>query len=171
MRDNTGFWYELLSNGNLASFLFNEKKPNWKQGLQIAFGSARGPLYLHEESYTQLIHCDIKPQNRLLDECHNAIISDFRLAKLLLVNQSGTETGIRGTNNEEGYANARRNSSCYNSPNTFILLVMLTLADINLVCASLSTCCWLLLLHVFLSYLLVSSAIKISFLLLFIQKT
>ncbi|KAK2368921.1 G-type lectin S-receptor serine/threonine-protein kinase LECRK3 [Trifolium repens] len=39
----------------------------------------------------------ILPQNILLDDQYNARISDFGLAKLLLINQSHTQTGIRGT--------------------------------------------------------------------------
>ncbi|KAH1037825.1 hypothetical protein GYH30_056919 [Glycine max] len=89
--------YEFLSNGTLANFLFGDFKPNWNQRVQIAFGIARGLVYLHEECCTQIIHCDIKPQNILLDEQYNARISDFGLSKLLKINESHTETGIRGT--------------------------------------------------------------------------
>ncbi|CAJ1977797.1 unnamed protein product [Sphenostylis stenocarpa] len=89
--------YEFLSNGTLANFLFGDFKPNWNQRVQIAFGISRGLVYLHEECCTQIIHCDIKPQNILLDEYYNARISDFGLSKLLMINQSRTETDIRGT--------------------------------------------------------------------------
>ncbi|KAK9999254.1 hypothetical protein SO802_018857 [Lithocarpus litseifolius] len=89
--------YEFLSNGTLASFLFGDLKPSWNQRIQIAVGIARGLLYLHEECNTQIIHCDIKPQNILLDDNYNARISDFGLAKLLIMNQSKTHTNIRGT--------------------------------------------------------------------------
>ncbi|KAL5079040.1 hypothetical protein RYX36_007461 [Vicia faba] len=89
--------YELMSNGTLATFLFTPLKPNWNQRVQIAIGIARGLVYLHEECSTQIIHCDIKPQNIPLDDDYNARISDFGLAKLLLINQSHTKTGIRGT--------------------------------------------------------------------------
>jgi hypothetical protein len=89
--------YEFLSNGTIAGFLFGDLKPNWKQRVQIAFGIARGLLYLHEECNTQIIHCDIKPQNILLDEYYNARICDFGLAKLLMMDQSQTQTAIRGT--------------------------------------------------------------------------
>ncbi|KAL9386262.1 hypothetical protein Peur_019386 [Populus x canadensis] len=89
--------YEFMSNGSLSSFIFQDAKPGWKKRIQIAFGVARGLLYLHEECSNQIIHCDIKPQNILLDEYYYARISDFGLAKLLLLDQSQTHTAIRGT--------------------------------------------------------------------------
>ncbi|XP_021832245.1 G-type lectin S-receptor-like serine/threonine-protein kinase LECRK3 [Prunus avium] len=89
--------YEFLSNGTLAGFLFADTKPSWTQRIEIACGVAKGLLYLHEECSTQVIHCDIKPQNILLDDYYTARISDFGLAKLLMLNQSHTHTAIRGT--------------------------------------------------------------------------
>ncbi|KAM5582573.1 hypothetical protein ABKV19_002809 [Rosa sericea] len=89
--------YEFMSNGTLASFLFGETRPNWYQRRQIALGIARGLLYLHEECSNQIVHCDIKPQNILLDDSFTARISDFGLAKLLRLDQTRTITGIRGT--------------------------------------------------------------------------
>ncbi|KAM7497313.1 hypothetical protein LguiA_021727 [Lonicera macranthoides] len=89
--------YEYMSNGTIASFLFGDTKPSWNLRTRIAFGIARGLLYLHEECTTQIIHCDIKSHNVLLDECYNAKISDFGLAKLLMVDQSRILTAIRGT--------------------------------------------------------------------------
>ncbi|XP_057952908.1 G-type lectin S-receptor-like serine/threonine-protein kinase LECRK4 [Malania oleifera] len=89
--------YEFMSNGTLASSLFGELKLTWHQRTQIACGIARGLVYLHEECSTQIIHCDIKPQNILLDDWYNARISDFGLAKLLYVDQNQTYTAIRGT--------------------------------------------------------------------------
>ena len=89
--------YEYMSNGTLADHLFGDFKPSWSARIQVIQGVARGLLYLHEECSTQIIHCDIKPQNILIDDHHNARISDFGLAKLLVMNQSHTNTGIRGT--------------------------------------------------------------------------
>ncbi|XP_068344298.1 G-type lectin S-receptor-like serine/threonine-protein kinase RLK1 [Pyrus communis] len=54
-------------------------------------------MYLHEECSTQIIHFDIKPHNILLDDSFTARISDFGLAKLLLSDQTLTNTVIRGT--------------------------------------------------------------------------
>ncbi|XP_030952774.1 G-type lectin S-receptor-like serine/threonine-protein kinase LECRK2 [Quercus lobata] len=89
--------YEFMSNGSLASFLFGGSRPYWHQRIQIALETARGLFYLHEECSTQIIHCDIKPQNILLDDSFSARISDFGLAKLLKADQTRTTTGIRGT--------------------------------------------------------------------------
>ncbi|KAI0522886.1 hypothetical protein KFK09_005275 [Dendrobium nobile] len=89
--------YEFMSNGTLASYLFQTEKPRWEKRVQIAYGVARGLSYLHEECKNQIIHCDIKPQNILLDEYLTARISDFGLAKLLQTDQTRTKTSIRGT--------------------------------------------------------------------------
>ncbi|XP_062017601.1 G-type lectin S-receptor-like serine/threonine-protein kinase LECRK1 [Rosa rugosa] len=89
--------YEFMSNGSLASFLFRESRPNWYSRSLIALGVAKGLLYLHEECSSQIIHCDIKPQNILLDASFTGRISDFGLAKLLRTDQTRTTTGIRGT--------------------------------------------------------------------------
>ncbi|PKU76970.1 G-type lectin S-receptor-like serine/threonine-protein kinase LECRK3 [Dendrobium catenatum] len=89
--------YEYMSNGSLASFLFNGIRPPWEQRVGIILGIARGLRYLHEECSTQIIHCDIKPQNVLLDVNFVPRISDFGLAKLLKKDQTRTNTGIRGT--------------------------------------------------------------------------
>ncbi|KAM3696348.1 hypothetical protein ACJW31_06G032000 [Castanea mollissima] len=78
--------YEYMSNGSLADLL-----------LRIALDVARGILYLHEECEAPIIHCDIKPQNILMDDCRNAKISDFGLAKFLMPDQTRTYTGARGT--------------------------------------------------------------------------
>ncbi|KAM0052831.1 putative protein kinase RLK-Pelle-SD-2b family [Helianthus debilis subsp. tardiflorus] len=89
--------YEYITNGTLAAFLFGDMRPSWKQRSYIAVGVAKGLTYLHEDCSNQIIHCDIKPQNILLDDYYNAKIADFGLAKLLMINQSQTHTGIRGT--------------------------------------------------------------------------
>ncbi|XP_057981110.1 G-type lectin S-receptor-like serine/threonine-protein kinase LECRK4 [Malania oleifera] len=89
--------YEFMSNGTLASFLFGLLRPDWNIRIQMASGIARGLMYLHEECSTQIIHCDIKPQNILLDDAFVARISDFGLAKLLMGDQTRTHTAIRGT--------------------------------------------------------------------------
>ena len=90
--------YEFMRNGSLADLLFNaEKRSIWKVRVRIALELARGILYLHEECESQIVHCDIKPQNILMDDAWTAKISDFGFSKLLMPNQEGIVTGIRGT--------------------------------------------------------------------------
>ncbi|KAK9144343.1 hypothetical protein Sjap_004246 [Stephania japonica] len=89
--------YELMIHGSLAKFLFEMPRPSWYKRIQIAIGIARGLTYLHEECCTQIIHCDVKPHNILLDESFTARISDFGLAKLLKTDQTRTTTAVRGT--------------------------------------------------------------------------
>ncbi|KAK2646992.1 hypothetical protein Ddye_022187 [Dipteronia dyeriana] len=89
--------YELMKNGTLSSFLFADVNRSWDHRVEIVFGIARGLLYLHEECEPQIIHCDIKPQNVLLDNNYKAKIADFGLAKLLKKDQTRTSTVVRGT--------------------------------------------------------------------------
>jgi serine/threonine protein kinase len=89
--------YEFMANGSLDTLLFGDVRLRWNLRARLALGVARGLLYLHEECSTRIIHCDIKPQNILLDEDFTAKISDFGLAKLLRTKQTQTNTGARGT--------------------------------------------------------------------------
>ncbi|XP_044476702.1 G-type lectin S-receptor-like serine/threonine-protein kinase LECRK3 [Mangifera indica] len=89
--------YEFMSNGTLATILFALPRPDWNLRVRISLEIAKGLVYLHEECNVPIIHCDIKPQNILLDRYFNAKISDFGLSKLLLSDQSRTRTMIRGT--------------------------------------------------------------------------
>ncbi|KAG6737322.1 hypothetical protein POTOM_058838 [Populus tomentosa] len=76
--------YEYLRNGTLADLLFqSERRPIWKERVRIALDIARGILYLHEECQACIIHCNITPQNILMDDSWMAKISDFGLSKLL----------------------------------------------------------------------------------------
>ncbi|KAL5560364.1 hypothetical protein UlMin_036575 [Ulmus minor] len=91
-----------MNNDSLADFLFkSDAKPTWEERIGIDLNVAKGILYLHEECDTLIIHCDIKPENILMDEQKSTKIADFGLAKLLLPNQTRTITGFRGT---RGYA-------------------------------------------------------------------
>ncbi|XP_022631344.1 G-type lectin S-receptor-like serine/threonine-protein kinase LECRK4 [Vigna radiata var. radiata] len=90
--------YEKMEKGTLSNFLFGEgDKPSWESRVRIVLEIARGLLYLHEECDNQIIHCDIKPQNVLLDSSYTAKISDFGLAKLLMKDKTRTNTNARGT--------------------------------------------------------------------------
>ncbi|CDP16574.1 unnamed protein product [Coffea canephora] len=80
--------YEFMKNGSLDNFLFTTEEHSgkilsWESRYNIALGTARGITYLHEECRDCIVHCDIKPENILLDENYNAKVSDFGLAKLI----------------------------------------------------------------------------------------
>ncbi|KAM3736036.1 hypothetical protein ACB098_10G132800 [Castanea mollissima] len=90
--------YEYMSNGSLADILFKPERQLCRdERIEIACNIAKGIIYLHENCESQIIHCDIKLQNILIDEYGCAKISDFGLAKLLKVDQTNTFTSIRGT--------------------------------------------------------------------------
>ncbi|KAK5847141.1 hypothetical protein PVK06_003443 [Gossypium arboreum] len=75
----------------------SKPKPNLYERTRIALGIAEGLCYLHEQCSSRIIHCDIKPENILLDDTFSPRISDFGLSKLLKNDQSRTTTAIRGT--------------------------------------------------------------------------
>jgi hypothetical protein len=89
--------YDYMPNGSLESHLFHEKFLDWKTRYQIAIGTARGLYYLHEKCRECIIHCDIKPENILLDAYLCPKVADFGLAKLVGREFSRVLTTMRGT--------------------------------------------------------------------------
>ncbi|KAK7325250.1 hypothetical protein VNO77_29409 [Canavalia gladiata] len=93
--------YEYMARGSLDKWIFKNTENsfllNWDTRYNIAIGTAKGLAYLHEECEARIIHCDIKPQNVLLDENFTAKVSDFGLAKLMSREQSHVFTTLRGT--------------------------------------------------------------------------
>ncbi|XP_024518781.1 G-type lectin S-receptor-like serine/threonine-protein kinase SD2-2 [Selaginella moellendorffii] len=94
--------YEFIERGSLDRTLFNRDAENsvvlsWSQRFGIALGTAKGLAYLHEDCRHRIIHCDIKPENILLDAEMKPKIADFGLAKLLGREFSRVVTSMRGT--------------------------------------------------------------------------
>ncbi|KAF5754509.1 putative protein kinase RLK-Pelle-SD-2b family [Helianthus annuus] len=92
--------YDYMPNGSLDFHLFHRKQDNvlsWKTRYQIAIGTARGLVYLHEKCRDCIIHCDIKPENILLDVDFCPKVADFGLAKLVSRDFSRVLTTMRGT--------------------------------------------------------------------------
>ncbi|KAJ4980839.1 hypothetical protein NE237_031676 [Protea cynaroides] len=93
--------YDFMPNGSLDSHLFHEEEHSkvldWKTRYQIALGTARGLAYLHEKCRDCIIHCDIKPENILLDAELCPKVADFGLAKLVGREFSQVLTTMRGT--------------------------------------------------------------------------
>ncbi|KAL5199069.1 hypothetical protein ABZP36_002581 [Zizania latifolia] len=91
--------YEFMPKGSLELQLFPGETTalSWPARYQIAIGTARGLNYLHEKCRDCIIHCDVKPENILLDETFVPKVSDFGLAKLLGRDFSRVLTTMRGT--------------------------------------------------------------------------
>ncbi|CAI9115865.1 OLC1v1016873C1 [Oldenlandia corymbosa var. corymbosa] len=91
--------YEHMEHGSLAKNLQSDKL-DWKKRYDIALGTAKGLAYLHEECLEWVLHCDVKPENILLDSNYHPKVADFGLSKLL--NRGGGDqissfSRIRGT--------------------------------------------------------------------------
>lgn len=91
--------YEFMPNSSLDTHLFHENPTNlnWENRYQIAVGIARGLAYLHEKCRDCIVHCDIKPENILLDSSFVPKVADFGLAKLIGRDISRVLTSMRGT--------------------------------------------------------------------------
>ncbi|KAF8763003.1 hypothetical protein HU200_008851 [Digitaria exilis] len=92
--------YEYMPHGSLDGLLFDSNNAvllPWNTRHQIAIGVAKGLTYLHDKCRDCIIHCDVKPQNILLDASFAPKVSDFGLAKLLGRDFSRVMTTMRGT--------------------------------------------------------------------------
>ncbi|KAL6897787.1 hypothetical protein ACP4OV_006746 [Aristida adscensionis] len=91
--------YEHMPNGSLDGHLFQSSATvlSWNTRYQIALGVARGLSYLHQSCHECIIHCDIKPQNILLDALFVPKIADFGMAAFIGRDFSRVLTTFRGT--------------------------------------------------------------------------
>ncbi|ERM95419.1 proline-rich receptor-like protein kinase PERK8 isoform X2 [Amborella trichopoda] len=91
--------YEYVPNGTLHNHLhgMGGEGIKWVTRVKVAIGAARGLAYLHEDCHPQIIHCDIKSSNILLDCNFNARVSDFGLAKLVSDSYGHVTTHLVGT--------------------------------------------------------------------------
>ncbi|XP_073045994.1 serine/threonine-protein kinase-like protein ACR4 [Primulina eburnea] len=85
--------YEFMANGSLHQHLHGKNQElkeqlDWVRRVTIAVQAARGIEYLHGYACPPVIHRDIKSSNILIDEEHNARVSDFGLSLLGPTNSS-----------------------------------------------------------------------------------
>ncbi|RHN38453.1 putative protein kinase RLK-Pelle-SD-2b family [Medicago truncatula] len=90
--------YEYIEHGSLAENLCSNSL-DWNKRFNVAVGTAKGLAYLHEECLEWVLHCDVKPQNILLDTNFQPKVADFGLSKLLNRDErdSSAFSRIRGT--------------------------------------------------------------------------
>jgi hypothetical protein len=78
---------EFIENGSLDKVLFDHEGffpvLQWHQRYNIVLGVAKGLAYLHHECLEWIVHCDVKPENILLDKDFEPKIADFGLVQLL----------------------------------------------------------------------------------------
>lgn len=79
--------YEFMAHGSLYQHLHGKdpslkEQLDWVRRVTIAVQAARGIEYLHGYACPPVIHRDIKSSNILIDEEHNARVSDFGLSLL-----------------------------------------------------------------------------------------
>ncbi|KAJ6806055.1 putative receptor-like protein kinase [Iris pallida] len=90
---------KFMPNLSLDKWLYSQNQClTLLQRINIMLDVSLGLDYLHHQHPHVIVHCDLKPSNILLDENMVAHISDFGIAKLMLIdNKSTTSTNNVGT--------------------------------------------------------------------------
>eukprot|EP00253_Pinus_taeda_P012879 PITA_12879 len=97
--DFKGLVFKFMSNGSLEKHLYPNTNDNngedacemgLKTRLDIAIDVAHAIEYLHHDSFVQVVHCDLKPNNVLIDEDMSGHVTDFGIARL--IDETSTES-------------------------------------------------------------------------------
>uniref|UniRef100_A0A7N0VKC4 Protein kinase domain-containing protein n=1 Tax=Kalanchoe fedtschenkoi TaxID=63787 RepID=A0A7N0VKC4_KALFE len=98
--------YDFISNGSLANWIFPKSESSnrrcggclaWYLRYRVALDVAKALSYLHQDCRSRILHLDVKPENILLDDNFQAVVSDFGLSKLMGRDESRIITSMRGT--------------------------------------------------------------------------
>ncbi|GFZ21053.1 malectin/receptor-like protein kinase family protein [Actinidia rufa] len=87
--------YNYMENGSLGDHLFGmDSDPlPWKKRLEICIGAARGLQYLHSGSGQTIIHCNIHPNNILLDHDWVPKVSYLMVSNALVPSSMASSPG------------------------------------------------------------------------------
>ncbi|KAH9292858.1 hypothetical protein KI387_041952 [Taxus chinensis] len=83
-----GLVLQFASNGSLEKQLYPDRDDQeicelgLSERLKIAIDVAHGMEYLHHDCSPQVVHCDLKPGNVLLDSDMTALVTDFGISRL-----------------------------------------------------------------------------------------
>ncbi|XP_059638108.1 MDIS1-interacting receptor like kinase 2-like [Cornus florida] len=91
--------YEFMEGGSLEKMLGNDEAAmqfGWIERVNVIKGLANALAYLHHNCSPPIIHRDISSKNVLLDSKHEAILSDFGIARILKPGSSNW-TSFAGT--------------------------------------------------------------------------
>jgi hypothetical protein len=103
---------QLMSNGSLENHLYPTGDKSAKEGVhglnlsdrvQICIDIAHSKAYLHHYCFIQVVHCDIKPSNILLDSNMTAHLSDFGIAQLTCADSMESITSTLALKGSVGY--------------------------------------------------------------------
>ncbi|XP_059077152.1 probable LRR receptor-like serine/threonine-protein kinase At3g47570 [Cryptomeria japonica] len=102
-----GLVLEFACNGSLVKHLHPDRdvegfcKLRLSECLSIAIDVAHGMEYLHHDCPLQIVHCDLKPSNVLLDANMTALVTDFGISRLTSTNSidslSTTTFAVKGS--------------------------------------------------------------------------
>ncbi|GLJ28883.1 hypothetical protein SUGI_0569310 [Cryptomeria japonica] len=105
--DLKGLVLQFASNGSLERHLNPDRddedfcKLGLSECLSIAVDVAHGIEYLHHDCPLQIVHCDLKPGNVLLDANMTALVTDFGISRLTTTNSvdslSTTTFALKGS--------------------------------------------------------------------------
>lgn len=89
---------QYMPNGNLDNWLHRQDyRLDLLQRIDIMLDVAMAIEYLHHGYDDQVVHCDLKPANVLLDADMVAHVSDFGISKILAHGKPNTQTNTLGT--------------------------------------------------------------------------